>query len=135
MGLGRTREHLPAVLARIVEADSSTGRMSLASKRNLLLPVFLFCIWGCCTMLPSDRALHIEGVARDGPGCDIRLLLDGREIDQPQAVRGAFHRAFFVSFCHLDYTIQARCDGQVVLERSAIGGAPGAAVDLGRLSP
>jgi hypothetical protein len=77
--------------------------------------------------MPDDLAFEVAGSTPQGHACEVWLIHEGRARSEPLAVSGEFNKAFYVSFCASEYTVQAVCNGDVVYSKSIVYPAKGIA--------
>ncbi len=82
--------------------------------------VLMLALSGCCSYMPADLMFEVKGIAPNDAKCELNLLFEGKQISTREPVADKFNAVFYVSFCERTYTVQAICNGKVVLEKAVI---------------
>ena len=88
--------------------------------KTLSSALLLLALSGCCSYMPDDLMFEVKGVAPHNAKCELNLLVEDQVISIQEPVADKFNSVFYVSFCERSYTVQALCDGKVVLEKTVI---------------
>ncbi len=98
--------------------------------KTLSSALLILALSGCCSYMPNDLMFEVKGAAPRDAKCELNLLFEGQVIstedledlvvDKSGSFFHNFNSVFFVSFCERPYTVQAVCDGKVVLEKAVI---------------
>src|SRR5574341_380157 len=96
---------------------NTQGAMNVKTISSALL---ILALSSCCSYMPDDLMFEVKGVAPRDAKCELNLLVEGQVISTREPVVEKFNSVFYVSFCERSYTVQAICDGKVVLKKAVI---------------
>ncbi len=88
--------------------------------KTLSSALLILVLSGCCSYMPDDLMFAVKGVAPRDAKCELNLLFEGKPISTKKPIADKFNSVFYVSFCERLYTVQAICNGKVVIEKAVI---------------
>lgn len=85
--------------------------------RSIILVIMLISLTSftsCCRWFPmaDDAIFTVTGYAPSDQDCSLHLLLDNKDLYNPETINGKFEKTYYLSFCTETYTIEVMCNGK-----------------------